>query len=161
MPVLGSQLQGRLLEPSHSVCLLLAVLNQGCFPVTTGQLQLQLQQPHKLMSPLSFSLCPLLLPSSPCRLKRAGLDYWEYVCVAVHPSWDDFHAAFKQLPGPKRLIAFSKFAKRHYAEPGMYQPGDWLMFGAETTGLPMEVGRGAKSAGASCTQAAAAGTPGT
>lgn len=24
---------------------------------------------------------------------------------------------------------------------GMYQKGDWLMFGAETTGLPIEVGK--------------------
>lgn len=23
-----------------------------------------------------------------CRLKRAGLDYWEHVCVQVHDSWE-------------------------------------------------------------------------
>lgn len=23
-----------------------------------------------------------------CRLKRAGLDYWEHVCVEVHESWE-------------------------------------------------------------------------
>lgn len=34
----------------------------------------------------------------------------------MHPSWEDFYATFKALPGPKRLIAFSKFARRHYAE---------------------------------------------
>ena len=39
-----------------------------------------------------------------CRLKRAGLDYWENVCVDVHPSWDAFYEYWQQQPGPKQLV---------------------------------------------------------
>ncbi len=85
-----------------------------------------------LVGPLGFEL-------DSAKLKRAGLDYWDWVTVAVHPSWADFEAFFSSLEGPKRMIAFSKFAKEHYAQQGMYLPGDWLLFGAETTGLPPEV----------------------
>jgi len=42
--------------------------------------------------------------------------------------------------GRGRLIAFSKFGKKPHTSPGTYQKGDWLLFGAETTGLPDEVG---------------------
>ncbi len=73
------------------------------------------------------------------RLKRAGLDYWPHVCCMVHEDWQAFEEFWKQQPGPKRLVAFSKFGRQHYASPGVYQPGDWLLFGAETTGLPAEV----------------------
>lgn len=42
--------------------------------------------------------------------------------------------------GRGRLIAFSKFGKKPHTSPGTYQKEDWLLFGAETTGLPDEVG---------------------
>lgn len=74
-----------------------------------------------------------------CRLKRAGLDYWPFVCVKVHPSWTEFLDVYDGLPKPKRLVAFSKFASKHYAVEGTYKPGDMLVFGAETHGLPDEV----------------------
>ncbi|EIE21733.1 S-adenosyl-L-methionine dependent tRNA/rRNA methyltransferase [Coccomyxa subellipsoidea C-169] len=67
------------------------------------------------------------------RLKRAGLDYWPYVTVK------EFHSFWSGQQGPKRLLAFSKAGSCHYATPGLYQSGDWLLFGAETTGLPQEV----------------------
>ncbi|GAB4814768.1 hypothetical protein N2152v2_001814 [Parachlorella kessleri] len=46
----------------------------------------------------------------------------------------------KMVAGPKQLIAFSKFARQHYAADGVYRPGmaNFLMFGAETSGLPKE-----------------------
>lgn len=70
------------------------------------------------------------------RLKRAGLDYWPYVCVNVHDSWAAFLAEFDAWPEPKRLVAYSKFAKQHYAVDSTYRAGDVLLFGAETHGLP-------------------------
>lgn len=42
-------------------------------------------------------------------------------------------------PGwPLTHAGYSKFARRHYASEGLYPAGTstWLMFGAETTGLP-------------------------
>ncbi|KAI3429592.1 hypothetical protein D9Q98_005678 [Chlorella vulgaris] len=74
------------------------------------------------------------------KLKRAGLDYWPAVCVDVHPSLEAFLQFYEQQPGPKQLVGYSKFAQHHYAAEGLYPGGTatWLMFGAETTGLPEE-----------------------
>lgn len=84
-----------------------------------------------LVGPLGFKIDDKLL-------KRAGLDYWSFVCVKVHEDIDAFLKFFEEeVEGPKRLIAFSKFSKVGYSEPSFrYEQGDWLMFGAETTGLP-------------------------
>ena len=73
------------------------------------------------------------------RLKRAGLDYWPLVCVGTHGSWEKFLSFWDALPAPKRLVAYSKFAATHYAVGGTYHPGDWILFGAETHGLPVGV----------------------
>ena len=86
--------------------------------------------PLHLVGPLGFDL-------TDSQLKRAGLDYWNSVCVRVHDDWDAFHVYWRDtLKSPGRLVAFSKFGARPHAEEGAYEPGDWLLFGAETTGLP-------------------------
>lgn len=74
-----------------------------------------------------------------CRLKRAGLDYWPYVCVKVHDDWPTFLLDYDKRQSPKRLVAFSKFATLNYAVDNTYLPGDVLLFGAETHGLPDRV----------------------
>lgn len=71
-----------------------------------------------------------------CRLKRAGLDYWPYVCVKIHKGWNKFLEDYDERLSPKRLVAFSKFATLNYAVDGTYHEGDILVFGAETHGLP-------------------------
>lgn len=83
-----------------------------------------------LVGPLGFELDDV-------KLRRAGLDYWHSVAVKVHTDWETFHQFFQELAGPKRLVAFSKLGRKHYAGFA-YHPGDWLLFGAETTGLPDE-----------------------
>ena len=57
----------------------------------------------------------------------------------MHDSWTAFLHHFDAAPEPKRLVAYSKFAERHYAVDGTYRPGDVLLFGAETHGLPASV----------------------
>lgn len=64
-------------------------------------------------------------------LKRAGLDYWEHLGVAVHPSLDAFLAATAQL----RRWYLSTRGKRLYAD-ARFAFGDVLVFGKETKGLP-------------------------
>ncbi|HVO93301.1 MAG TPA: tRNA (cytidine(34)-2'-O)-methyltransferase, partial [Terriglobales bacterium] len=64
-------------------------------------------------------------------LKRAGLDYWEFVDLRVHPSWEDFLTA----AAPRRLLFFSKRAVRSYTSAA-YKNEDFLVFGPETRGLP-------------------------
>ena len=64
-------------------------------------------------------------------LRRAGLDYREYAQVRVHADWDACRAA---LPG-QRMFAFSTRATVRFDAPD-WRPGDVLVFGAETSGLP-------------------------
>jgi tRNA (cytidine/uridine-2'-O-)-methyltransferase len=78
-----------------------------------------------LVEPLGFDL-------SDRQLKRAGLDYWPFVKLYRHPSWDAFchHASTEG----GRLIGFSTKGSESYWQ-FQFQPQDWLLFGAETTGL--------------------------
>jgi len=82
-----------------------------------------------LIRPLGFEL-------DDRKLRRAGLDYHEFAAVHEH---DDLDQLLKQLKAtPDRLFAFSTKGKRCYAEPD-YRPGDILLFGPETRGLPAEL----------------------
>ena len=64
-------------------------------------------------------------------LRRAGLDYHEFVDLKVHPDW----AACRAALGETRLFAFStKGTVRH--DVPQYQRGDSFVFGQETAGLP-------------------------
>lgn len=67
-------------------------------------------------------------------LKRAGLDYWEAVDVRRWESLEELQAAFPQ----GRFWYTSKKARLSYAE-AEYRPGDFLVFGKETLGLPEEI----------------------
>jgi tRNA (cytidine/uridine-2'-O-)-methyltransferase len=82
-----------------------------------------------LVEPLGFSMDDRLL-------RRAGLDYHEYAPVHRHASWDAFVRDAR--PAPDRLFAFTTKGSRPFAEVG-WRGGDWLVFGAETAGLPAEV----------------------
>ena len=67
------------------------------------------------------------------QLRRAGLDYHEYVSVHQHARWADFLDGHKPLPA--RMFAFTTQATRSAYEQ-TFLPGDWLVFGSETQGLP-------------------------
>lgn len=77
-----------------------------------------------LIKPLGFS-------PTDAKLRRAGLDYHDWVSVRQH---EDF-AAFLVAVKPARLFACSTRGTRSYAEAA-YLPGDALLFGPETRGLP-------------------------
>lgn len=66
-------------------------------------------------------------------LRRAGLDYHEYARVLVHADWT---ACLTALAG-RRMFAFSTRGTRRYAEVA-FEPDDVFVFGAETSGLPVE-----------------------
>lgn len=80
-----------------------------------------------LVEPLGFALADK-------HLRRAGLDYHDLAHVSVHP---DLDTAWRALL-PARVFAFSARATRCYADIA-YQPGDVLLFGPESAGLPDEV----------------------
>ncbi len=80
-----------------------------------------------LVEPLGFSIADK-------DLKRAGLDYWPHVDLHLHPNLGDCLAG----TDPSRVWYFSKKAKRHYHEVA-FHPGDYLVFGPETRGLPEDL----------------------
>jgi tRNA (cytidine/uridine-2'-O-)-methyltransferase len=85
-----------------------------------------------LVEPLGFSM-------EDRQLRRAGLDYHEFADVRRHPSWPAFLAA--ATPVEERLFAFSTEGRRAFADVA-WRPGDWLVFGSETAGLPPAVRAG-------------------
>jgi tRNA (cytidine/uridine-2'-O-)-methyltransferase len=68
------------------------------------------------------------------QLKRAGLDYWDAVDVRLWPNLAALQDAF---PGGRYWYT-SKKADRTYLEAD-FSPGDFLVFGKETLGLPEEL----------------------
>lgn len=74
---------------------------------------------------------PLAFDFSDARVRRAGLDYHDLASVTVHRDLDAAWSAL--LPG--RVFAFTGRAARSYTDVA-YRPGDVLLFGTESTGLP-------------------------
>jgi tRNA (cytidine/uridine-2'-O-)-methyltransferase len=67
-------------------------------------------------------------------VRRAGLDYWDEVELHHHLSFAAFQAAVPQY----RLVLVETGARHSYADWN-FQPGDCLVFGRETLGLPKEL----------------------
>ncbi len=80
-----------------------------------------------LVEPLGFDF-------SDAKLRRAGLDYHDLAVVTVHK---DLQAAWESLT-PKRVFAFTSDGERNYTDVA-YEPGDVLLFGRESDGLPDNV----------------------
>ncbi len=68
------------------------------------------------------------------KLKRAGLDYWQYLDIRYYENEDDF---FEKNKG-EQIFYFSTKAPRAYTEI-QYPERTFLMFGRETRGLPEEL----------------------
>ncbi len=66
-------------------------------------------------------------------VRRAGLDYWPLVDLHVHESF----AAFERDLSP-RVWLLSAHATRSYTDVA-FAPGDALVFGKESVGLPREL----------------------
>jgi len=80
-----------------------------------------------LVHPLGFTL-------ENRQLRRAGLDYHELSEVHEHENFDAFLGGIN----PVRMFMLSSHFTRRYTEPE-YRPGDAIVFGAETRGLPDDV----------------------
>jgi tRNA (cytidine/uridine-2'-O-)-methyltransferase len=78
-----------------------------------------------LIEPLGFSMEDKLM-------KRAGLDYHEYADVKRHEGWDAFIGAMQ--PPRARMFALTTRGTR-FVHDVKFEPGDWLVFGSETSGL--------------------------
>lgn len=80
-----------------------------------------------LVHPLGFS-------TEDKHLKRAGLDYWHHVEV-IH--WQNLEELLTRV-NENSLKFFTTKTTRNYTE-AVYHPGDFLIFGKETSGLSEQV----------------------
>lgn len=92
---------------------------------TTGRLCAITNATLHLVGRLGFSL-------DEKKVRRAGLDYWPHLKMKTHETIESFK---KDQPG--RYFLFTTHAKRLYTDVA-FQPGDYLIFGRESGGLPKE-----------------------
>ena len=83
-----------------------------------------------LVEPLGFTI-------NDYYLRRAGLDYWDELEWEVVPSWD---ALITKLTAEGGRLGwfFSAHATKSYTDI-VYQQGDALVFGSESSGLPQSI----------------------
>lgn len=80
-----------------------------------------------LIEPIGYSLDDKYL-------RRAGMDYWQYLDYQVVGSWEEA----RQLIQPKNIWYLTKKATKLLWEAS-FEPGDVLLFGSESKGLPPEI----------------------
>ncbi|MEM1224316.1 MAG: tRNA (cytidine(34)-2'-O)-methyltransferase [Planctomycetota bacterium] len=114
----------RLSPPLH------VVLYQPEIPQNTGNIGrtcVALGAKLWIVRPIAFSL-------DEKRVRRAGLDYWQHLDLEVVPDWPTLTQRLDQ----RRFYFLTKFAKRPLWD-AVFQDGDVLVFGRETSGLPAEI----------------------
>lgn len=80
---------------------------------------------------------PVMFPLDDASLRRAGLDYREFVNLVAYPSWENFKQV--QLDSSQaRCFALTTKGTKSYTEIEVKQ-GDFLVFGSEKYGLPEAV----------------------
>ncbi|HMO14334.1 MAG TPA: tRNA (cytidine(34)-2'-O)-methyltransferase [Pirellulaceae bacterium] len=105
------------------------VLHQPEIPGNTGAIGrtcVALEAKLWLVRPLGFQV-------DEKTLRRAGLDYWQYLEWEVVDNWQ---MLLDKVAG--RVWTFSKTATQSFDEAD-FCTGDWLVFGSETRGLPSSI----------------------
>lgn len=80
-----------------------------------------------LIRPLGFSL-------DEKQLKRAGLDYWQYLDLEVHESYAALREKYKDS-----TFYFSTTKGNNFYTDVKFKEGDFIIFGKESAGLPDKV----------------------
>lgn len=109
------------------------VLYQPEIPANTGNIArtcAATNVPLHLIRPLGFSTDDKML-------KRAGLDYWQFVDVHYYDSLDEF---FEKRAGGQ-FFFITKFGKHYHTDFDFSDQKEdiFFIFGRETNGLPDEV----------------------
>lgn len=81
-----------------------------------------------IVKPISFEI-------SDKRLKRAGLDYWQYLEVIYH---DNFTSFLSKIPKDANIYFLSSRAQKSLYNISL-KPNDWLIFGQESNGLSDDI----------------------
>lgn len=92
-----------------------------------GRLCLGIGARLHLVHPLGFS-------TDDKAVRRAGLDYWKHVDVVEHKDL----ATFQDWSEGRRTFMYSTKGAKAYTH-AQHEPGDVLMFGRESRGLPAEL----------------------
>ncbi len=92
-----------------------------------GRLALATGSHLHLVKPFGFEL-------SDKRLKRAGLDYWQYLSVSIYENSEAF---FSQHSDKKRVYFSSHGERNHWSID--YKDDLFLIFGKESVGLSEEI----------------------
>jgi tRNA (cytidine/uridine-2'-O-)-methyltransferase len=90
-----------------------------------GRLCLATRSTLHLVQPLGFDI-------DDRTLQRAGLDYWKAVDVRLWPSFTELQRG--QTAGARYFFLTTKTTRAYYDQA--FEPGDFLVFGRETKGLP-------------------------
>lgn len=93
-----------------------------------GRLCLATRSTLHLVGPLGFEI-------DDRQLQRAGLDYWKEVDVRLWSSLGELQAS--QRPGARFFFLTTKTSRVYHEQ--RFRPGDFLVFGRETKGLPESV----------------------
>jgi len=72
------------------------------------------------------------------KLRRAGLDYHDWVKVQQHENYAEF---LSTLAEDARIFTLSTHSSTLYTEVE-FQAGDYLLYGPETRGLPVDIRKG-------------------
>ena len=79
-----------------------------------------------LIEPMAFEI-------TDAKVKRAGLDYWPEIDLRRYKNWEEFLKLMEVTP-EQLWISTKKADKSFYS--ATFKDGDFLVFGAETTGVP-------------------------
>jgi len=91
---------------------------------TIGRLCVCTEARLHLIKPLGFQL-------DESKIRRAGMDYWQYLDLTVYENWQDF----RDKNTSDRFFFISTKGEKNIYE-AEYQQGDYLIFGCEGSGLP-------------------------
>lgn len=118
----------KLARPFH------VVLVEPEIPPNTGnvaRLTAATSSPLHLVGPLGFRI-------DDHSVRRAGVDYWHLVDVRRHLDFSHFMHAFEVESQGGSLHLFSAVTDKSYLAAD-FKPGDALVFGRESVGLPEEL----------------------
>ena len=110
--------------------LLHVVLHQPDIPQNTGNIGrtcVAVGAKLWLIRPLGFQL-------DERHLRRAGMDYWEHLDYEVVDSWQEFRQRL-----PEARVWLVENPASHWLWDATFTPGDVLVFGSETRGLPSQL----------------------
>lgn len=106
------------------------VLHQPEIPANTGNIGrtcVATDTPLHLIEPLGFRL-------DEKSIKRAGMDYWQYLDVSRYVNYEDFLAK-----NPNAVIWYATTKARKCYTDVSFGPDDYIMFGKESAGIPEEI----------------------